>query len=112
MAVAVGGLVPLTDYSKFKTFKAAVENKGYIIRRFRCDNGTANALIVEKVFIDHTSGFGLTAMQVSYLVPLAKEGLNVCTAAAMCPNTSLSSNETACRLLLLTSSRPPHHHNP
>jgi hypothetical protein len=26
--------------SKFKTFKAAVENKGYIIRRFRCDNGT------------------------------------------------------------------------
>jgi hypothetical protein len=26
--------------SKVKTFKAAVENKGYIIRRFRCDNST------------------------------------------------------------------------
>jgi hypothetical protein len=26
--------------SKFKTFKAAVKNKGYIIRRFRSDNGT------------------------------------------------------------------------
>jgi hypothetical protein len=31
----------------------------------------------KQVFIDHTSGFGLTAMQVSYLVPLAKEGLTV-----------------------------------
>jgi transposase InsO family protein len=40
--------------SKFKTFKAAVENKGYIIRRFRCDNGTGeyNNAEFQKVLTD------------------------------------------------------------
>jgi hypothetical protein len=40
--------------SKFKTFKAAVENKGYIIRRFRSDNGTGeyNNAEFQKVLTD------------------------------------------------------------